>query len=185
MLIGITGTIGAGKGTVVSYLVEQKGFVHYSVRAYIEQKVEEKGLTVNRDTLTQVSNELRKNTSPSYIVDQLIQRAKTDGRDAVIESIRTIPEAEAIQHEPDAYLFAVDAGIHTRYERIVGRGTRTDDISFDTFKAQEEREMQSDEPYKQNLAGTIARADYVFENSGSIDALHADVERVLQKAVKA
>ena len=33
IIIGITGTLGAGKGTIVDYLVKQKGFVHYSVRA--------------------------------------------------------------------------------------------------------------------------------------------------------
>ena len=27
--IGITGTLGAGKGTIVDYLVKEKGFVHY------------------------------------------------------------------------------------------------------------------------------------------------------------
>jgi dephospho-CoA kinase len=34
-IIGITGTIGAGKGTVVEYLVGQKGFDHYSVRSFL------------------------------------------------------------------------------------------------------------------------------------------------------
>jgi dephospho-CoA kinase len=33
MIIGITGTDGAGKGAVVDYLVAQKGFTHYSGRA--------------------------------------------------------------------------------------------------------------------------------------------------------
>ncbi len=30
-IIGITGTLGAGKGTVVDYLLEQAGFTNYSV----------------------------------------------------------------------------------------------------------------------------------------------------------
>ena len=35
--IGITGTLGAGKGTIVDYLIEKRGFVHYSVRAFITE----------------------------------------------------------------------------------------------------------------------------------------------------
>ena len=34
-IIGITGTIGAGKGTIVDYLVKQKNFKHYSVRNFL------------------------------------------------------------------------------------------------------------------------------------------------------
>ena len=39
MIIGITGTDGSGKGTVVDYLVEQKGFKHYSARAIFEEEI--------------------------------------------------------------------------------------------------------------------------------------------------
>ena len=36
-IIGITGTLGAGKGTIVDYLVQKKGYVHYSVRSFIAE----------------------------------------------------------------------------------------------------------------------------------------------------
>ena len=39
LIIGITGTLGAGKGTVVEYLVEKKGFDHYSVRAFLLKEI--------------------------------------------------------------------------------------------------------------------------------------------------
>ena len=39
--IGITGTLGAGKGTIVEYLQKEKGFSHYSVRAFL---TDEEGL---------------------------------------------------------------------------------------------------------------------------------------------
>ena len=38
-IIGITGTIGAGKGTIVDYLVLQKGYEHYSVRSFIKEEI--------------------------------------------------------------------------------------------------------------------------------------------------
>ena len=43
-IIGITGTIGAGKGTIVDYLVKEKGYVHYSVRAFIAEEIQRRGL---------------------------------------------------------------------------------------------------------------------------------------------
>ena len=39
IVIGITGTIGAGKGTIVEYLVEKKGFLHFSVREFLLKKI--------------------------------------------------------------------------------------------------------------------------------------------------
>ena len=56
-IIGITGTIGAGKGTIVDYLVKEKGYVHYSVREFLAEEVIKRGLEVNRDTLTEVGND--------------------------------------------------------------------------------------------------------------------------------
>jgi len=42
IIIGITGTLGAGKGTVVEYL-QEKGFRHYSARGFITKEVEKRG----------------------------------------------------------------------------------------------------------------------------------------------
>ena len=77
--IGITGTLGAGKGTIVDYLVQQRGFVHYSVRAFITEEIKRRGLEVNRDTMTLVGNDLRAQHSPSWIVEQLYEKAAASG----------------------------------------------------------------------------------------------------------
>ena len=84
-IIGITGTLGAGKGTIVEYLIEKKGYIHYSVRAFIAKEIQNRGLDVNRDTLTMVANDLRATHSPSYILDCLYEEACIAGKNAVIE----------------------------------------------------------------------------------------------------
>ena len=177
--IGITGTLGAGKGTIVDYLIQHRGFVHYSVRAFITEEIKRRGLEVDRDTMTLVGNDLRAQHSPSWIVEQLYEQAQASGCNCIIESVRTVGEVDALRGKPNFYLFAVDADPRVRYERVVLRGSETDHISFETFVANEQREMDNDDPNKQNLRVCIERADYRFDNNGTRDDLNEQVERVL------
>jgi dCMP deaminase len=179
--IGITGTLGAGKGTIVDYLVREKDFVHYSVRAFLTEEIQRRGLPVNRDSMTAVGNDLRAQHSPSWIVEQLYDQAHTSGKNCIIESIRTPGEVEVLRGKPNFYLFAVDADPKVRYERVVLRGSETDHISFDTFLANEQREMDNADPNKQNLAYCIAHADYRFDNGGTIEQLNEQVRAVLKQ----
>ncbi len=179
--IGITGTLGAGKGTIVDYLVQQRGFVHHSVRQFITEEIVRRGLPVNRDSMTLVGNDLRAKHTPSWIVEQLYQQAQSSGCNCIIESIRTPGEVAALKQKANFYLFAVDADLRTRYERAVLRGSETDHIDFDTFAANEQREMSNTDPNKQNLGVCIKAADYTFNNDGTVEQLHQQVEQVLEK----
>lgn len=179
--IGITGTIGAGKGTIVDYLLQKKGFQHYSVRAFITEEIKRRGLPINRDSMTMVGNDLRAKHSPSYIVEQLYEQAQQSGKNCIIESVRTLGEVKALRGKANFYLFAVDADPAIRYDRVVVRGSETDHIDYDTFLANEKREMTSDDENKQNLRGCIEAADYCFSNDGSIEDLQQQVEEVFRK----
>lgn len=179
--IGITGTLGAGKGTIVDYLVKEKGFVHFSVRDFITQEIERRGMPVNRDSMTIVGNDLRKQHSPSYITDELYKQAQETGKNCIIESVRTPLEVSELRKHSNFYLFAIDADAKVRYERIVVRGSSTDNVSFETFIANEQREMTSDDPNKQNLKACIEQADYLFSNDGDFEDLHQKIEEVLDK----
>lgn len=180
-IIGITGTLGAGKGTIVDYLVKYRQYTHYSVRAFLTQEIEKQGLPVNRDTMTAMGNQLRATHEPSYITDCLFEQAKQHGTNAVIESIRSEGEIISLRKQPHFYLLAVNADARIRYERIRLRKSATDHVSYEQFIANEEREMHNDDPNKQNLSRCIALADYTLNNNNDIAQLHTQIEQILSK----
>lgn len=181
IIIGITGTIGAGKGTIVEYLIKEKNFRHYSARAFITEEIKKRGLEVNRDNMVSVANDLRAKNDPSFVITELYKQAAAVGSDSVIESIRTVGEVEAMGGKENFYLLAVDADVKIRYGRVAKRGTETDTVSFEKFAEQEEREMHSDDSNKQNLSECIKRADFVLTNNSSFEELYRQIEEILQK----
>lgn len=179
MIIGITGTLGAGKGTVVEYLVNKYHFIHFSVRAFLEKEIVARNMPVNRDSMVVVANDLRKTHSPSYIVDCLYQQANETDENCVIESIRTPGEVLLLRAKGDFFLLAVDANPEIRYKRIVERASETDHVSFDTFIQNEQREFSSIDPNKQNLKKCMEMADCRIMNDGTMKELFLNVEKSL------
>jgi dephospho-CoA kinase len=179
LIIGITGTIGSGKGTIVEYLKDHKGFGHYSVRAFLLEEIRKRGMDENRDTMVLVANELRGKYGASYVTDQLYLEAARKGKNCIIESIRTPGEIDSLKEKGRFFLFAVDADPKLRYKRIVERSSETDKISFSTFLENETREMSTPDPNKQNLKACIRQADFVFNNDGSKEDLFREIEKVL------
>jgi len=177
MLIGITGTNGAGKGTVVEYLVMKKGFSHFSARMFLIEEVQKRGLSQNRESMRDVANALRKEHEPSYLMERLFEVAKDEPK-AVLESVRTIGEAEFLKKN-GAFLFAVDADRKRRYKRITARGSVTDDVTFKEFCDQEDREMASPDPWDMNVFGVMQISDARIENNGSVEKLHQKVDEAL------
>ena len=180
MIIGITGTLSSGKGSVVDTLIK-KGFKHYSVRKFLIEEIDKRMLPVNRDSMVFVANKLREENSPSYIIEKLYEVAQREGGNCIIESLRAVGEVEALRKKGDFYFIAVDADVRKRYERAMQRKSESDNVSFEKFVQDEQREMTSEDPNKQNLKACMEMADVKIINNGSLEDLEKDVEEILKK----
>jgi dephospho-CoA kinase len=183
MILGITGTLGAGKGTVVEYLAEQKRFKHFAVSdTLLAGEAAKRGLEPTRLVRQQIANEYRAK-GPTKLQEAVYEMARADieaGHDVFIEPQHTVAEVEFIKSIGGKVL-SVDADLRTRYERIKMRGSAKDNVSFEEFEKIQKQEMASDNPNKNNLAAAIAAADFHLTNDGSFEDLHAQIDDVLRK----
>lgn len=179
MIIGITGSFGAGKGVVVDYLLKNKGFKHYSASGFITEEIVRTGLPVNRDSMIMVANDLRATHGPAYIIESLYKRAQEAGGDAAIEALRAVAEVKKIK-ELGGFVIGVDADSKIRYERAFARKSEKDNVPYDTWLEQERRENNPDDPTKQNISGALKESDAFVTNNGTPEELFAQVETALK-----
>jgi dephospho-CoA kinase len=179
MIIGITGTDGGGKGTVVEYLVTKKGFIHCSARQLWIDEINKRGLEVKRENMRIVANDLRRQFGNDYLITEYQRRTGfKPAENYVIDSVRALAEVEMLKKD-GGLLWAVDAEQHLRYERIQARASESDKVTLEEFVRQEELEMNDPDPNGMQKAAVIEMADHVFYNNGSQEQLFAEVEEVL------
>lgn len=175
----ITGTVGAGKGTVVQYMVSTMWYVHFSASWFICDELERLGQELTRDNMRMLADGLRKEHGPSYIVDQLYKQAAILWKNAIIESIRCVGEVQKLRQYSDFFLLWVNADKKIRYDRIVKRWLVKDDVTYDQFVEQENKEIHTKNPYEMNLVGCLELADIIIYNDGTPEQLYLEVERAL------
>lgn len=181
MIIGITGTDGAGKGTVVDHLVKNKGFKLYHARTLILEEIGRRGLPANRATMRLVGNDLRRLHGNDYIVRFFLERAQAAGDNRiVIDSLRAVAEAETLK-KGGGILLALDADQKLRYERVQKRRSETDKVSFEEFQRHEELEANDPDPHGMKKRAVMAMADYIIYNNNDTAALFAAVDELLAK----
>lgn len=181
MLIGVTGTLASGKDTLSHYLVRNKGFFHFSLSDAIREEADERGLPKDRDTLVDLGNKLRAEFGNDILARRAMEAIlKQKVENSVITSIRNPDELKFLKKIPGFVLITVDAPIEARYQRIVSRKRDSDFVDFETFKAQEEKEM-SGEAHEQDLGAVIAAADYSLFNDGTLEEFQEKIEGILKK----
>lgn len=185
-VIGITGTNGAGKGTVVELL--QKRFpniIHRSTRDIIKNIATSEGVEIRtREDLTNFANDYNAIRGNSFFKTFIIENLDKE-EIYILESVRRIHEIKSMREllSDNIIILGVDADIKVRHERISrGRGdSLTDNVSFEDFVRQEGMEQNTDDEKKQNLNGCMKFADFTIDNGGSFEDLEMQIKKLIEK----
>ncbi|HYD92930.1 MAG TPA: AAA family ATPase [Candidatus Paceibacterota bacterium] len=180
MIIGIAGTIGAGKGTVVDYL-KAKGFAHYSSSGLLKELLKEQGLPAIRDYMSPLATQMRAE-DPGGVPKRIYERyLKEQPQNAIFEALHSVGEAEFIR-SIGGKIIGVDADVRVRYERSQKRGEEKDQLSYDDFLRQvriEDEGSAEDAARNNNIRAVLETADVVIQNNGSLEELQEQIETAL------
>ena len=183
MILGITGTIGAGKGTAVEYL-QSKGFVSYSSSALLGELVEKEGSPKTREFLSKMATRLQAEYPGGVVEKNYREKYLFEKPENVIfEAIHRQSEADFIK-SLGGFIIAVDADLETRYNRTRVRNEgEKDQGDFEDFKKQShiEDEGGGDASRDNNIRAVIQGATAVIRNAGSAEELKAYIDNFLQE----
>ena len=146
-----------------------RGFTVHSLSDIVREAAARAGLEPSRDNLIATGVALRAAEGPGVLAARILPRL---AEEAVVDSIRGPAEVAVLRTLPTFVLVGVDAPMPLRFERSLLRGRLGDGASLQEFERQEERENTSAETGQQ-LRRTLALADRVLVNDGTIADLHS------------
>lgn len=178
MIIGLTGKNASGKGEVAAYL-KTRGFTFYSLSDVLREELKKNKKTITRNNLIWLGNKLRDEQGPSVLADKILGRLEDDHH-YVIDSFRNPEEVKAFRRTKgkNFTLVTVDASPKTRFERMHKRNREQDAKTFKEFLKQEQKELSSAEPTKQNLLACASLSDHTVLNNGSLSSLHTSLNKL-------
>ena len=130
----------------------------------------------SREALFEGGRGLRREGGAGILAGMLLEIL--DGGDAVVDSIRTPAEVEALRSRGDFVLIEVRADEESRWQRMTSRGRTGDPTETETLLSQEAAEAKSEDEAGQALDATAALADITILNDGSIEDLEEKLEGI-------
>ena len=178
IVIGAVGDIGSGKDEVLKYLRDRYGVPYISTGDIVRQMAHEEGVEGTRENLEAISKRCFTQMGRGCFVRMVGQEIVKRGWEvAGISGVRS-PEDVAVMKEMFGNGFIlVSVNINdpeTRFKRVRLRGERRDPLTREAF-----REQDSNEEQEFQISKTKALADYTLDNSGTLEALHRQIDKLV------
>ncbi len=177
IILAVTGLPGSGKTEATNYFKSKKlAVIHFG--NIINELVDERGLSHTEDVHKEIRMEVRKKhgmEAMAVLSAEKIKKALSKDILVIIDGLYSFEEYQYLKKEfPDTkvVLLVLWADKKTRYDRV---GQRKDRRGL----ANEERDLN--EIIQANKGATLAFADYMIINDGSIENMHSKLEEVYRE----
>jgi len=177
---------GAGKSLVADELTKQ-GFEYLRFGQITLDEIKRRGIEVNENNEREIREEFRKRYGMGAFatlnlskIDELLKK----GTDVVIDGLYSWSEYKILKEKygEAMYVVAVYASPKLRYARLKNRSIEGDyNQRFRSLTEKESKNRDYAEIENIEKGGPIAMADFTIVNTGTIDELKIEVEKILKQ----
>ncbi|HAR99524.1 MAG: hypothetical protein US57_C0005G0008 [Candidatus Moranbacteria bacterium GW2011_GWC2_37_73] len=178
LILGITGEMGSGKGTIAKHVTTERGGSSHRFSTILRDVLDRLYLEQSRENIQILSMILRKNFSEDIMAKSMYHDVENDEHDiVVVDGVRRLADITFLKELPHFKLVYMEADMQNRYERIVKRGENTDDSTktFEEFKAEHDADSEIQIRDLKNYAS------YVVNNDGTYQELYAQVDEIIKE----
>lgn len=178
IVLGITGKMASGKGTIADYLKDKHNAASYRFSTPLRDVLRRIYIEESRQNMQDLSLDLRNRFGDDLLASIIAGDVKNDDTELiVVDGVRRLPDIKHLRELPEFKLIAVTADQKTRWERMTKRGENVDDVqkTFEEFKQNEQNEAE------QHIEEVSKTADFTIDNNGDYDSLYKQVEDILNQ----
>ena len=172
MIIGLTGSMGCGKGEIVKIL-EKEGFKYVTLSSMVREEARKRGVGEEREQLMEVGNSLRSVDGAGVLAKKSLEKIEESGHDNwVVDGIRNPAEIDELKKGKDVYVVGVHTDREVLVERILNRGRGGDALDKDAIIHKISREWGEGEPEDgQQVGKCMDKVDITIDNVGTLEDL--------------
>ncbi|MDD4271382.1 MAG: AAA family ATPase [Patescibacteria group bacterium] len=176
IILGLTGEICAGKGTIVKYLAEKHGAASYRFSTMLRDLLNRIYVPVSRENLQNISTFIRQNFGEDIMAKVIAEDVKNDKNNIIIvDGVRRLADIKYLKEIPGFKLARITAEPETRFKRLILRKENPGDETktYEEFLADHKKEADAQVPI------VMAQADLEISNNGSLEDLYKQVDQII------
>lgn len=178
LLIGLTGMMVAGKGTIAQYLKDYYGAETYRFSTPLRDILDRMHTEKSRENMQTLSTVLRHNFGEDILAKMIKEDIKNSSNPiAVVDGIRRWGDIELLKEGGVFVLTSVETSPETRYKRLINRAENEGDAQKTYEQFLEEQWNEADAQIPKIMEKTNEKID----NEGPLDELYKQVDEIIQK----
>jgi dephospho-CoA kinase len=176
IILGFTGQIACGKGTIAQYIQETYHASNYRFSSMLRDILDRFHLPHTRANLVSISEYMRNTHGEDIMAKTMAVDVEKDPNTIiVVEGIRRMADIAYLSKLPNFTLIKIEATPEKRYERIIQRGENKDDNT----KTFEEFQKDHEQPTEITIPEIMSHATLSINNNGTIEDLHKQLDKLV------
>jgi dCMP deaminase len=181
MIIGLTGTLNSGKGSIAGFFKEI-GFVKFSLSDELRELARESKIELTRENLQNLGNKMRREFGAGFLAEIVKNKILSQKHNnAVIEGIRNPGEVEILRTLNNFFLVSVDAPADIRFKRMKARNRENDPKTWEDFLKVDARDLGEADERGQQTRKCMALADFTLINDSTPELLNIKISNLYNK----